>query len=675
MASWGALPGGAPRSAPTATTARRVTAGVTALLPGILVVYLSFNAGGFFANTQGLVTIVLLVMIAGRVAFVERPFPPLSGPLLIAGGALAAAAVWMLVSASWSDSTSRSLLAFELALLYLSALVLFGLAVRTTSQLRWLVLALAAAIVAVSAVAVTSRILPNVWPVRPNLANDRLSYPVTYWNALGLLASLGIVLCLEMATRATGARVTRALGAAAVPLLATTVYFTFSRGAILVGLVGIAVYLCLARPRGTLAGLIATLPPTAVALLVAYHADRLATMHPTTPAAVAQGHRVAWVLAACVVVAALVRAALAPLDERMRAISLPRARRGVVPVVAGGIVVVTIAVAVGLGAPSWIGRQYDRFANAPPVSEGADLRARLTRINSSGRVQLWSVAGGEFTKTPINGQGAGTFELAWERKRPFPATDLNAHSLYMEALDELGIIGFVLLATGIVAILAGLAARIPGDARTLYAALFAAGLMWALHAGFDWDWQMPVVTTWFFAVGAAAIAAKPGGRSMRSVAPAIPIRLAIVVAIALLCAFPYKVMSSQAALDRGDEDFARGDCGQASREARASIAALGVRPEPYELLAYCAIREGHPEEAIADMRDAIERDPHNWNFRYGLGIARAAAGLDPRADVREAHDMDPREPLIRQAVSRFATGRPKAWERRADRLARSFTSL
>ena len=87
----------------------------------------------------------------------------------------------------------------------------------------------------VCAIALTTRLLPNVWPIGANLANDRLSYPITYWNALGLLASLGIVFCLHMATRARGPRLTRVLGAAAVPLLATTVYFTFSRGAILAG--------------------------------------------------------------------------------------------------------------------------------------------------------------------------------------------------------------------------------------------------------------------------------------------------------------------------------------------------------------------------------------------------------------------------------------------------------
>jgi hypothetical protein len=655
--------------------ARRVGPAALAILPGALVVYLSFNAGGFFSNTQGLVTIVLLASIAGWIAFAENPFGGLSPPLLIAAGALAAFAAWTLLSAAWSDSTSRALLAFELALLYLSALVLFGLAVRTTIQLRWLVSILAAGIVVVCAVAVTSRVLPNVWPVRPNLANDRLSYPITYWNALGLLASLAIVLCLQMATRAHGSRVTRTLGAAAVPLLATTVYFTFSRGAILVALLGAAVYLILARSRGTLSGLLATAPPTAIALVVAYHADRLATIHPTTPAAVSQGHRVAWVLAACIGTAGILRAALLPLDGRIKAFSRLRVSRRARWATAGGMALAAIAVALALGAPAWIGREYDRFANTPPATEGRDLRARLTQVNSTGRVQLWSVARDELEAAPIKGQGAGTFQIAWDRKRPFAATDVNAHSLYMEVLDELGVVGFVLLAIAIVAILVALAGRVPGEARTLYAALFAAALMWALHAGVDWDWQMPAVTLGFFAAGAAGIAAKPSGDSTRFTPPSIPIRLVLAIPVVLLCAFPYKILNSQAALDRANDAFAGRDCTAASQEARTSISALGARPEPYELLGYCAIRDGHPKAAIADMRGAIERDPHNWNFHYGLGLARAAAGMDPRSQVRDAHRLDPREPLTRDAVRSFATTTPQVWKRQGDRLARSFTSL
>jgi hypothetical protein len=659
--------------------ARRLAAGAFALLPGALTVYLAFNAGGYFPNTQGLVTIVLLFALAGWIGFAEEPFAGLGALFALALGALAAFAVWTLLSGAWSDSTARALLEFNRALLYLAALVLFGLMIRDRRQLQWLVWGLAAAIVIVSAVALTTRVLPNVWPIDRNLANDRLSYPITYWNALGLLASLGVIFCLQMATRARGPALTRIMGAAPIPLLATTVYFTFSRGAILAGGIGIVAYLALARPRGILSGLVASVPATAIVLVVAYHADLLATERPTTAAAVSQGHRVAWVLAACIVGAGLVRLALLWLDSRLarpRRLVDPRTAFGA----AGATLAVAVAIAVALGAPGWASDQYDRFTSDAPVIEGArasagaDLRQRLTSVSANGRLDYWGIALDEFEQSSLDGQGAGTFQLAWERERDIAGTVVDAHGLYPEALGELGLVGLALLATALLAILVGLAVRVRGPGRTLYAALLAAALTWAVAAAVDWHWEMPVVTLWLFAAGGAAVAAR-AERPSRFAAPAIPVRLALAIPLVLLAALPYQVLSSQAWLDRADDAFRAGDCGAASDDARSSSSALGSRPEPYELLGYCAIREGRPRQAIGDMQKAIDRDPDNWNFRYGLALARAAAGLDPRPTVRQARDMNPLEPLVQDAEKRFATDRPQLWKHRAREVAAALTRL
>ena len=147
------------------------------------------------------------------------------------------------------------------------------------------------------------------------------------------------------------------------------------------------------------------------------------------------------------------------------------------------------------------------------------------------------------------------------------------------------------------------------------------------------------------------------------------------IPLILLAVLPYKVFSSQAWLDRADAAFARGDCAAASDDARSSLSALGARPEPYELLGYCAIRRGNPRQAIGDMREAIDRDPHNWNFHYGLALARGSAGLDPRPEFHRAHDLNPLDVLTQDAMTRFNTDRPELWKRRATELARRFTSL
>jgi len=80
----------------------------------------------------------------------------------------------------------RALLEFNRALLYLLALLLFGTLPMTTARLRIVLQGVAAAAIVVCTVALITRVLPGVWPVVPNVANDRLSYPITYWNSLGL---------------------------------------------------------------------------------------------------------------------------------------------------------------------------------------------------------------------------------------------------------------------------------------------------------------------------------------------------------------------------------------------------------------------------------------------------------------------------------------------------------
>ncbi len=196
----------------------------------------------------------------------------------------------------------------------------------------------------------------------------------------------------------------------------------------------------------------ATVPPTVLAVVVAYNADLLATERPTTQAAVSQGHRVAWVLAACVAAAGVVRLVLLRLDSRLarpRRLVSPRTALGA----AGATLAVGVAIALALGAPGWVSRQYDRFTSDAPVSEGTpanatDLRQRLTSVSSNGRLDYWGVSIDEFERSNLEGQGGGTFQLAWERERQLPGTVVDAHGLYPETLGELGLVGLILLADG-----------------------------------------------------------------------------------------------------------------------------------------------------------------------------------------------------------------------------------
>lgn len=645
-------------------TSRRPAALAMVALPGALTIYFGFNAGGFFVGSQGVIALALLLVLTLRVTAAEDPFGGISGPVAVAAGALALYAVWILVSAAWSDAPSRALLEFDRALLYLTALVLFGSFVHTPERLRWMLRLTALGIVIVCTVALITRVLPNVWPVSPNVANDRLSYPVTYWNALGLISALGMVFCLHLASSHREPGAVRVLGSAAMPMLAVTLLFTFSRGAIVAGAAALLTYVLVARPKALLAALLAVLPSCAIALIVAYGANLLATQHPTTAGAVAQGHRVALTVALCAAGAALLRWLLLRLDHRSDWAILPRPSPRVMAGSVAALLSAALAFAVIVNAPSAIGRQYDRFVGQDAAKDNGDFRERLTDPSNSHRLELWHADVEAFKGNALTGQGAGTFQNIWAKQRPDTSSAVDGHSLYLEALAELGIVGLLLLLVAILTLLVGLLSRCRGPDRSVFAAVLAAAVAWVLHAGIDWDWEMPVVTIWLFALAGTAIAASSGRGRLIARPPARFARVLIGLGLLVLAVTPARVAISQARLNASVNEFRRGDCPKAIDSSLSAASALGARPEPYEVLGYCDSRLGLHGLAIRAMHGAVERDPGNWEFRYGLALVRAAAGRDPRPAARATLLLNPRGALARDLVLRFRTSDPASWRKR-----------
>jgi len=637
------------------------------LLPGALVVFTGFHAGGYFPASTAIAAIVLAQILLVRIVQAPRPFAGLAPSTLIAIAALALYALMTLLSAFWSHASSRALVEFDRAWLYLLILVLFG-AIRPSAQdLRWFLRGLVLGMSIVCLAGLISRLAPDVWHTAPDVANQRLSYPVTYWNTLGLLAALGIVLAFHLACTLGERRLVRVLAAALVPLLAATLFFTFSRGAMAAGAIGLAVYVLVARPRGLLSGALASAPGTVALLVVAYQANLLDTVDPTIPAAVSQGHRVALAAGVCAAVCGGLRLLLAVvLDPRLeRSAGAPRMSARTRRRASVGIAAAIVAAGIALGLPHTLAQDWKRFiGGAPTHGSSGDLRQRLSDPSNDGRTELWRVALHGFAASPLHGTGAGTYQTIWDERRPRFAFVINAHSLYLQAMAELGIPGLLLLLILLGAVLGGLGARARGSSRSLYGALLAAGVVWALHAGVDWDWEMPVVTLVFFAT--AGLALSPRRESGPGWTPGRGARMAL----GLLClagvVLPVLIVGSQRRLGEAEHALYASNCTAASSAALSSIGWLDVRPEPYEILGFCDVQRGLPREGVAAMRQAVRFDPNSWETCYALAIAQAAAGIDPRRNAERALRMNPFEPLTRQAVKEFAVSSPSEWVKRAD---------
>jgi O-antigen ligase len=661
MTAEAAAPGGAAaaeREPPGSKRARqpierRLAAGALALLPGALIAFFGFNGGGYFPGSVGFAALLVSMTVVLRVLVADDPFAGFSRGLAIVAALMAAFTGWVLASGLWSDAEDRTLIEFDRALLYLLLLVLMGLLARRRERVRWIVRGCAIGAFVVCAAGLVTRILPHVWPTSPGVANNRLSFPLTYWNALGIVAAIGLLLAIGLATSDRESRPARALAAAAVPVIAAALLFTFSRGAMAAALIGLVAYVGLSRQRALPAGLLAVVPPTLIALLVAYDADQLATLDPTTARGVAQGKHVALAVALCALAAAALRLALGVLDRRMEGVELPPERRRRLRLGGAGAAAAIVAVALAAGGASWIGDQYHGFVKGADLSRNADLRTRLTDPSSNGRTDHWRAALHGFSDQPVHGNGAGTYQFTWESRRRTPVTVIDAHGLYFETLSELGLVGLILLLVVILAILVTFARRATGPNRGYYAALFGAGLAWALHAGVDWDWEMPATAGWLFAAGGAALASR--GRTEGTRAPQLVNgnRIAIAAAFLVLAVTPGLLMLSQARVSDAAAAFRRGDCKGATASSLKAIDYLAVRPEPYQMLGYCNLEQGRLTQAVASMRKAVEQEPASWEYHYSLAVALAEAGRDPRPELSAAARLNPREDLVRQASAAF----------------------
>ena len=303
-------------------------------------------------------------------------------------------------------------------------------------------------------------------PRRDTFEGQLLSQPVGYANGIGVLAALGLLLGLGLTVRAASAR-GRGAAAATLPPLALALSLTSSRASWLALAAGGAVLVLLDPDTARIfRALAATVPPAAIlmGLGVAVH---------LTNAAARPGR-----LASALVVpaAALLAAAAAAAAVRLlrRDAAAGEARRRLVPVF---LVCVVAAAAVGV----------ERAATSLP------------------RATYWHVAWHEqVVAHPVLGTGAGTFGLVWAESGDAATRGgaLDAHSLYLETLAELGPVGLLLLGALLLLPLRHAARRRLGGLAPVAAAAYAAFLV---HVALDWDWELPAVVVAGLACGAALL--------------------------------------------------------------------------------------------------------------------------------------------------------------------------
>jgi hypothetical protein len=593
------------------------------------VLALAAEDGGYFAESWGWATLAYLWLAA--LALIIRRRVILGRLDLALLGSLSALAIWTLVSTAWSSSPAQTPLEAQRALLYVAAAAAVLLLAEPRS-VRTLIAGLTAGITLASAWGLAEHMFSERPPFEDPLAHNRLSEPLGYWNAVALFSAMGSLLALGLAADARTA-FGRAAAAAAPVVLLPTLYFTFGRAAWLALLLGLGGALLLARNRRPLiASAVVLAPAPAVAVWLSSRSDALtATASSGTARVAEEGRLLAAGLIGLALIAAVAGAVLLPrARERAGSIRLPRARSAVVLAIVG----VSVAGAIALTDPIHVvERGYESFRGPPSPLRG-DLRARVFTLSGSQRADAWQVAWKDYRENPLLGSGAGSFEHYWVEHRPTSTNFRDAHSLYLETLAELGPLGLAIVA-GVVATLMAGAVRARGD--VLAAGAFGAVVAYLVHAGVDWDWEIPAVTTAALTCGASLLVL---GRREEGSGAGWPLRAAGIALTIVLGAAAVVGLVANGAIAASISELRSGDYGRAEQEALRASRWAPWSAEPWRVLGEVRLRSGERVRARAALRTAVERDPRNWVLWAEL--ASASEGLAQRDAFLHALALNPR---------------------------------
>jgi O-antigen ligase len=280
---------------------------------------------------------------------------------------------------------------------------------------------------------------------------------------------------------------------ALVPALGLTLYLTISRGAHVAAVLGAVVLVLAARNRRAVDS---TLLGFAAVALMAGTAGRFhgaVELDGGVGTQERQGLAVLGLLVVISALAALGQLLLARLEARGTTWTAALRRR---PPLIAGVAAVALA-AVALGVAAFAGGQ----AKPSPRDSLATGPERFRTLETN-RWHYWRVAFDSFAEEPVQGSGIHGFAADWLERRDIDEGVQDAHSLYIETLTELGLPGLLFL--GLFLGGAGVALW-----RAAEPGWIAASAVFALHAGVDWDWEMPAVTLVFIALSAAATATAP----------------------------------------------------------------------------------------------------------------------------------------------------------------------
>lgn len=618
----------------------------TWLLAFGLIVYLGLNGGAYDPLVHDQVGIAAWWLLLVGIAVGALPRRRPRALAWCALGLFAAFVAWTALSLGWTESEDKTFADLARVVTYLGV---FALAVFAYDQgARRIVGAVVTAIAAIAGIALLSRLHPTWFPEAGQTAaflssgQKRLSYPLNYWNALAALIAMGLPLMLHVTASAKSVLI-RAAAAASLPAMALAGFFTLSRGGIAAAILALAVFFAFTSDR----------LPKLLTLLVAGAGSAILVSAATQRDALQDGlvnvagrqqgdEMLAIVLAVCFVVG-LIQAGLSLTLRKGKRPRWTRVSRKQSFVAASVALVVVLVAAAAVDVPGRASAGWDEFKEGGGPGRGTE---RLSSVAGESRYQFWSAAVKQNSTKPLTGTGSGTFEFWWARNGDSSDTVRDTHSLYMQTLGELGVVGLALLVAflGVVLIGGGYhALHSDPRQRPLRAAVLASCVAFCLTAVVDWIWQIPVLPVALLLLASALMPAGARPAEGRGSAFALPVRLAFAAAaVAGIVAIAIP-LASATLLRQSEADAREGDLSAALRAARSAQNVQPGAAGPRLQQALLLEAQGAFGPAATAARAATERESTNWRNWLVLSRIEAQQGEAAAAarDYRRAKSLNP----------------------------------
>lgn len=451
------------------------------------------------------IAVNLVAGLVGAVAVLIATRGARNLPGRLAAGAFVLYVVASAVSTIWSVAPDQSWIESNRLVTYLATFAV-GMALARVAPHRWgaVVGGITGACLTVSAWALMHKIFPA--SLDADEIYSRLRQPFGYWNAVGLMAALGVPGCLWLGARRTGHAAITALAYPATALLVVVLLLSYSRGSLLALVLGCAFWFATV-PLRLRAAVVLAAGVAGGGLVIAWAFSQVALTEDRVPVALREQAGQQLGIAMGFMLVALLAVGLAVGFFRDRRPLRPMARRrvGIAVVVALALVPTLGLVKLATSDRGLTGSVTRAFDQLTDTSLGGVTNepGRLTAV-ASVRARYWNDAFKIFEERPVLGVGVGGYQLARLRQRTDTLDVLNAHGYVVQVLADRGLVGIALslaalLAMGFAIVVAtGLR---PRDRRALSTTPERVGLLtltamivvFGVSSFVDWTWFIPGV--------------------------------------------------------------------------------------------------------------------------------------------------------------------------------------